>query len=386
MVYHHAHKTNNMSQFTKYYLYKLQRKPSSGETWEDVIPNQYSIDGDGTKPYVVAEENSTDCGYKPSVEPIYRWYQLDPSTDWICDEPSSPIEPQYRWIESGTPYCVEYNLTQMYKRQVSNDGGLSWTDVTPISSMTSVIQYNSENCGYVPPSPSGDVKFYAVYNDSTTYSAACDSSTTLTTATTKAHSTPVSAMTHAEIGSCVTSLGVFGFSHAINLASVTIPSGLTSIGQGAFWDCSVLTSVTIPNSVTTIGKSAFMDCNNLTSVTIPSGVTSIAQATFSDCYALTSVTIPNSVTSIGDYAFMACNSLTSVTIPSGVTSIGDKAFNPCDRLTSVIIHATTPPTLEGNPFVKLYNTLKIYVPSESVDVYKSASTWGDYTSFIQAIP
>ena len=60
-------------------------------------------------------------------------------------------------------------------------------------------------------------------------------------------------------------------------------------------------------------------------------------------------------------------------------------FYNCTSLTSVTIEATTPPTLGNNVF---YNTNEcpIYVPSESVEIYKAANGWSNYASRIQAIP
>jgi hypothetical protein len=97
---------------------------------------------------------------------------------------------------------------------------------------------------------------------------------------------------------------------------------------------------------------------------------------------LESVTIPDSVTSIGDYAFRDCTSLKSVTIPNSVTSIGDGAFRDCPSLTSVYCKATTPPT--GGYFMFSSNASDriIYVPTSSVDAYKSATNWSTYADSI----
>lgn len=160
----------------------------------------------------------------------------------------------------------------------------------------------------------------------------------------------------------------------------------TSIGQYAFRDCSSLTSIAIPNSVTSIGNSAFNCCISLTSCTIGSGVTSIGNQAFLNCRSLTSIDIPDSVTSINNYVFQGCSGLTSVAIHNSVTSIGSSAFVNCRSLTSIVVEATTPPGL-GDSFV-FYNTnvCPIYVPSGSVNAYKTASYWKDYASRIQAIP
>ncbi len=182
-------------------------------------------------------------------------------------------------------------------------------------------------------------------------------------------------LTSVTIPNSVTSIGQSAF-ESNQLTSVTIPNRVTSIGQSAF-ESNQLISVTIPNRVTSIGQSAFSS-NKLTSVTIPNSVTSIGQSAFY-FNQLTSVTIPNSVTSIGQIAFSS-NKLTSVTIPNSVTSIGEYAFAN-NKLTSVTIHAVNPPTADRGIFG--YNSsLKIYVPVQSVNAYKTAEGWSEYADKI----
>ena len=159
----------------------------------------------------------------------------------------------------------------------------------------------------------------------------------------------------------------------------------TSIGDMAFYWCSGLTSVTIGSGVRYIGYWAFQSCSSLTSVTIGSGVTNINNYAFNGCTGLTSVTIPDSVTRIGTGAFYLCSGLTIVTIGSGVTSIDSYAFDSCSKLTSVTIEATTPPSLGSDAFNNTSTNLIIYVPSESLEAFKTATNWKTYASRIKPI-
>ncbi len=252
--------------------------------------------------------------------------------------------------------------------------------------------------------------------------------------------TACTGLTSITIPSSVTSIGTYAFSSCTGLTSITIPSGVTSIENSVFYGCSGLTNITIPSGVSSIGDSAFAGCNGLTNITIPStvmyignyafskcnglanmiipsdikfigdftfsncsnltsitilssSVTSIGDGAFYNCTGLSSITIPSSVTSIGSIAFYNCISLKNIEIPSSVTSIGYKTFNGCTNLLDVIIRAVSPPTAtSGYTFEGEYGTgmmfdttnplLKIYVPSASVDAYKTAEYWSEYADLM----
>lgn len=233
----------------------------------------------------------------------------------------------------------------------------------------------------------------------------------------------------------ITNIGNQSFADFSNLTSITLPQSITKIEQGAFYgcsslmnitipegvidiepvafcDCSKLTSITIPQSVTKIGPAAFSGCSNLkefngkfvsedkrcliinnelisfapkniTNYTIPEEVTSIGYGVFRSCSTLTNITIPQSVSHIDEFAFENCQNLTSVIIPQSVISIAKRAFRDCSSLTSVYCKSIEPLELSYDVFEGTASDLKIYVPKESVDKYKTAKEWSEYADCIE---
>jgi len=220
----------------------------------------------------------------------------------------------------------------------------------------------------------------------------------------------------------VTKIKSKAFNCSRGLLSVTISEGVTSIGKEAFWYCDDLHSVTIPESMKSIGTGAFAACYRLDSVTIPEGVSdiksrvfnnsglqsviipegvkSIGRVAFASC-GLSSITIPESVktigekafyynsklesvtikgaTTIGDFAFSRCGNLNSVTISESVTRIGNGAFADCVYLRKITNLNPVPVAIHPDVFSGVFKPIcALYVPAESVDLYKKAAVWKEF--------
>jgi hypothetical protein len=110
-------------------------------------------------------------------------------------------------------------------------------------------------------------------------------------------------------------------------------------------------------------------------VTIPGHVKYIGKEAFHGCVSITSVTIKDGMEKIEDGAFQGCTNLKSVTIPSSVKSIGEWAFDSCIRLTSVTYLNPVPPNISADTFGSLASNACLYVPENSINVYRDAYVW-----------
>ena len=212
------------------------------------------------------------------------------------------------------------------------------------------------------------------------------------------------------IPNSVTGIGSYAFFNA-GVTSVAFGTKLRVISSYAFAYCK-MKSVKIPESVTGIGANPWSFCENLerfdgkyatsdgrflivnnevysvapagmTTCIIPDGVTSLGTVSLEGT-PFTKVTMPSSLVRIGHNAFRDCTKLTEITIPKNVSEFGNCPFSDCTGLLKVYCKPTTPPTLDNYlPFQGTSSKLKIYVPKESVEAYKTHEKWSTYASQIE---
>lgn len=178
-----------------------------------------------------------------------------------------------------------------------------------------------------------------------------------------------------------------------NVTDVVIPETVTYndadytvtfIGDMAFSACSTLTSIELPSTVESIGFSAFYQATSLKEIEIPSSVVKIGWQAFGSCESLVSIKVPDGVTSISDMTFSSCSSLTTVELGSGVESIGMIAFLGAEAITEITCNAIVPPVFTATylPVFSdtIYNVATLIVPEGSVDAYKNATIWSDFSN------
>lgn len=99
---------------------KKQVSYDNAQTWSDVSPAEYRTGA-------VIEYQSTDCGYVPPME---------------------------RWVTTYGFTCSGTTKMTREKEQKSDDSGVTWYDTNNYREGSTVLQYNSADCGYVPQPPS----------------------------------------------------------------------------------------------------------------------------------------------------------------------------------------------------------------------------------------
>lgn len=201
-----------------------------------------------------------------------------------------------------------------------------------------------------------------------------------------------------ELPDSITKIDIEAFCATRKLKTVKLGNNIEELAYRAFHDCHALESIVLPESIRIIKEDAFDSCVNLKTINIPGNVTNLGISIFSSCFKLENITISEGIKKIPDYMFRKCKSLSEITLPTTIEQIGMKVFSGCESLKTIYVKPLTPPSVPKEYIVsgginkntvnswlalKDVDDFIIYVPTQSLDLYKEAQGWNEYIDKIQ---
>ncbi len=214
----------------------------------------------------------------------------------------------------------------------------------------------------------------------------------------------------------VTEIGNSAFAYSHELTGIILPPTITKLGQSAFWNCTGLKEIDIPEGVKEISHSCFFD-SGITEFNLPASIEFIGEVPFG--FYVTKVTFNHDnstaegVPTIHPYAFDMTIRLQEITLPKSnfklfgqafgenlklqkiifpdivKASAEDDIFHSCPSLTEIVCMGENPPMLIGCNYLshdrEIYERCRLIVPESSVELYKNAKIWKDFTT-ITGVP
>lgn len=169
----------------------------------------------------------------------------------------------------------------------------------------------------------------------------------------------------------------------------------------AFAGCHMLIDVVLPRGLRTFADGVFADCFGLDHVSLTAGEESdfavegpfvtdrerrALIACLPGCGNDLQYTVPEGITEIHDYAFAGRYLYEWLILPASVEKIGRMAFNRCFNLQRTYVYAVNPPDIDPSAIDDLDLALRsLYVPEESLRIYRKAPGWKKYAHLTYAI-
>lgn len=237
------------------------------------------------------------------------------------------------------------------------------------------------------------------------------------------------------------------FSDCVSLEKINIPFAVETLPEKCFSGCTSLREIVIPQNVSTIGKEAFAGCASVTEIDLPANISSVNSGAFRNMAALSKFTIgennerymvrdgvlyykvgtsaylvqypaakqgdtyeiDDSAVKIMEYAFSS-SQISTVVIGGKISSIEKGAFENCTRLVNVSLTGNAAsfsidadaflncsnlkamkielkkvPSLHATALNGVSETFSVYVTSDMVRNYQTATNWRNLSSKIYSL-
>lgn len=168
------------------------------------------------------------------------------------------------------------------------------------------------------------------------------------------------------------------------LTTLAIPSTITKLGRRCLSGWKDITSIVIPNNIISVGTGVFTSCTSLSSVIFSDNMTTIPSQMLLACAFSGVFDVPEGITSVEQQWIWDNKNITRLELPSTITSIGSLGIHYTTGNKTIVIKAVEPP-IYTNSRSYIGNSTKIYVPDESVEVYKTSQYWSNLEDLIYPI-
>lgn len=157
---------------------------------------------------------------------------------------------------------------------------------------------------------------------------------------------------------------------------------VVAIGEMAFAN-SAFSTIIIPDCIESIGDYAFSHCDSLKNLWNKKQVTYTSNTVTQDAVSSRYVALPSALTEIGKDIFSGSPHLSfcRIVLPSGLQTISNNALSSV-QLVAVNCEAVIPPNYGDNCLGSAFSTTRIYVPENSVNVYKNSSGWNSFSTIL----
>ena len=160
---------------------------------------------------------------------------------------------------------------------------------------------------------------------------------------------------------------------------------MVKIDNAAFENCPKLKTIVWPEKLTEMNHMVFNTCG-FEEIVIPETITTWNYGVFAYCSNLKGVTILNADCTWlnnGTYRYFAECSLDYVDFAANLNIFNTTWFGDVTEIKTLIIRSEVPPVMSGK--TELTGLTAIYVPADSVELYKTTAGWANYADIIFAI-